>query len=389
MLFFASYAAQPKSGFWQGMLSLEEDIKLPFVFSIDEKSDFTIYNAEEEITLKSPVLIGDSIQYSFIAFKTYIVLSVDNKKRLEGYYVYPDRKNHSRIPFFADYVGSSKPSCQKETVTDLSGRWKTLFSVNTPNKYPAIGKFTQHENGRVTGTFLTETGDYRFLDGYFSDDQLTLSCFDGSHAFLFKAEYSAGKLKGTFYSGSHWKTNWTAERNESFELKDPDSLTYLVKDEFTFVYPDTARSDYIYPNQSTQGKVVIIQIIGTWCPNCLDETNFYKDLYDKYHHKGLEIIGVAYEYPPNFQEQVERVKRYITNKTVPYPLLIGGQASKQEASSDFDMLNEISSFPTSIFINRRGEVVKIHTGFNGPGTGEVYDSYVKETHQLIEKLLRE
>jgi glutathione peroxidase-family protein len=121
----------------------------------------------------------------------------------------------------------------------------------------------------------------------------------------------------------------------------------------------------------------------------MDETNFYTDLYDKYHSKGLQIIGVAYEYPSEFNDQTERVKSYIKNLEVPYPILIGGRASKDKASSDFHMLNSISSFPTSIFINKKGEVVKIHTGFNGPGTGEVYKEYVKKTNSLIEKLLNE
>ena len=163
----------------------------------------------------------------------------------------------------------------------------------------------------------------------------------------------------------------------------------MVKDDLTFVHPDTNKVDIAYPNKSTQGKVVIIQLIGTWCPNCLDETNFYKDLYETYHNDGLEIMGIAYEAPENLSDQIDRVKRYSANKNIPYPILIGGHASKKEASMDFNMLNEITSFPTSIFVNRQGEVVKIHTGFNGPGTGDIYQSYVEETKRLIEKLLRE
>lgn len=384
-----SYASEPKQGFWQGILNLDKDVNLPFVFSIDNKQSLTVYNAQEEIILDKPSHSDDSLRYSFLAFKTYVIFKPINKNSLKGYYVYPDRKNNARIPFEASYLGNKKPSCSKKTVTDISGRWKTIFNVNKENPYPAIGKFKQENNGRVTGTFLTETGDYRFLDGYLTNDQLTLSCFDGSHAFLFKAKYTNGKLKGTFYSGSHWKTKWEAEPNNSFELKDPDSLTRMIKDDFTFVHPDLNKNEVLFPNESTQGKVIIIQILGTWCPNCLDETNFYKELYQKYHREGLEIIGVAYEYPSTFQEQAERVERYIKNKNVPYTILIGGHASKKEASTDFSMLNEITSFPTSVFINRSGEVVKIHTGFNGPGTGEVYDEYVEDTHQLIQKLINE
>ena len=389
LIFFYGNTKEPKSGFWQGILLLNENTKLPFVFSVDESDQLTIYNAEEQIKMDTPVKQNDSILYSFSAFKTYLVFHTSSKKSLNGFFMYPDRKHHSKITFYANYVGNSKPSCTMIPNTDISGKWKTVFSPGTDDEYPAVGKFIQKENGRVTGTFLTETGDYRFLDGYLKGTNLTLSCFDGSHAFLFKGEINEGELKGVFYSGSHWKTDWIAERSEDFKLRDPDSLTYLIKDELSFIHTDTNKVEVAYPNHSTQGKVVIIQIIGTWCPNCLDETNFYKDIYEEYHKDGLEIIAIAYEYPKNIDDQIDRVKRYVKNEDVPYPILVGGHASKQEASNDFNMLNEISSFPTSLVINRKGEVVNIHTGFNGPGTGDVYDEYVTTTRKLIEKLLRE
>lgn len=378
-----------KSGFWQGILLLNESTELPFVFSIDNEGLLTVHNAEEQIKLNVPVKKNDSILYSFIAFKTYLVFSQTTQKSMRGFYVYPDRKLHSQIPFHANYIGKNKPSCTMDTDTDITGKWKTTFSPDTEDEYPALGKFIQRNNGRVTGTFLTETGDYRFLDGYLNKSKLILSCFDGSHAFLFKGEFLNGKLKGIFYSGSHWKTNWIAERSQYFKLRNPDSLTYLVHNDFSFIQPDTNNVDYVFPNEETKGKVVIVQIIGTWCPNCLDETNFYKELYEDYNKEGLEIIAVAYEYPKNIDDQINRVKRYVKNKEIPYQILIGGHASKKEASDDFTMLNEISSFPTSIIINRSGETVNIHTGFNGPGTGDVYNKYVTTTRKLIEKLLRE
>ena len=387
LILFNGNTKEPKSGFWQGILLLNETTKLPFLFSIDN-NNLTVYNAEEEIEMNKPTHREDSILYSFKAFNTYLIFT-SLKKSIKGFYVYPDRKNHSKIAFYADYVGKEKPSCIMNTDSNISGKWKTIFSPGSEDAYPAVGSFLQTKNGKVTGTFLTETGDYRFLDGYLKGNELTLSCFDGSHAFLFEGKIKDRNLKGVFYSGSHWKTNWVAERNEDFKLRDPDSLTYLVKKDLSFIYPDTNNLDVSYPNINTQGKVVIIQIIGTWCPNCLDETNFYKEIYEAYHKEGLEIIAVAYEYPQNIDEQIERVKRYIKNKGIPYQILIGGHASKNEASEDFNMLNEITSFPTSLIINKQGEVVNIHTGFNGPGTGDIYDEYVISTRKLIEKLLHE
>src|SRR5690554_7950896 len=117
----------------------------------------------------------------------------------------------------------------------------------------------------------------------------------------------------------------------------------MVKDDFKFQFKNLNGQNYVYPNQQLKGKVVIVQILGTWCPNCLDETKFYNELYDQFHNEGLEIIGVAYESPENFEDQVERIQRYIDNKSVPYPILVGGRASKTITSKDSDMLNKVSS----------------------------------------------
>lgn len=376
--------------YWNAHLQLTEDIKLPFIFSTTEnKNDsfIEIYNDEEVIKL-SLTKSNDSLRYDFEAYSNYLILKkTDNK--IEGYFVQPDRSSHNRIPLTGEVYGKDKPNVNSHSTLSVDGKWKVYFEANKEGEYPAIGEFNQNEKGRVTGTFMTETGDYRFLDGYIKDDKLLLSTFDGSHAFLFTADVSQDSLKGYFYSGRHWKTNWTGQKNDTFSLKDPNELTYLTKDTFSFQFPTVENQLYKYPNKELQGKVTIIQILGTWCPNCMDETSFYKEIYNKYNAQGFEIVGVAYEYPSEFKEQAKRVKNYTENLELPYTILIGGKASKSKASTDFNMLNEISSFPTSIFINKKGEIVKIHTGFNGPGTGEVYSDYVRETHSLIQKLLNE
>lgn len=376
--------------YWNANLQLTDEIKLPFILSITEGKKETfieIYNDDEIITLKSSSL-KDSLRFDFQAFNNYLIIQKTDKE-LNGYFVQPDRTTHKRIPFSAKKHGNNQPKVSYSTNSSVDGKWKVFFNANKESAYPAIGEFNQSKNGRVTGTFMTETGDYRFLDGFIEKDQLLLSTFDGSHAFLFNADLSKDTLEGMFYSGSHWSTNWVGVKNDTFSLTSPNELTYLIKDTFEFEFRTVENELYNYPNKDLEGKVTIIQIMGTWCPNCMDETRFYKDLYKEYNSQGLEIIGVSYEYPTELEEQVKRVENYIENMDVPYPILIGGKASKTKASSDFNMLNEVISFPTSIFINKNGEIVKIHTGFNGPGTGAIYDEYVRETNSLIEKLINE
>jgi thiol-disulfide isomerase/thioredoxin len=384
-IFFGN-ANELKEGYWKGELKLEENNTLNFVFFINKKQRITIQNAQERILLKEAIPKNDSLFLSFLSFPNYLIFKVKSKKSIEGYFVSIDRKSNRRIALNGQYFGDKEPKYSDKKENKLNGNWQVSFDPETKNKFPAIGKFKQNGN-RLTGTFLTETGDFRFLSGSFKNNKLTLSSFDGAHVFLFTATLKNDTLKGDFLSGSHYKTNWIGFKNKKFELENPDSLTYMVKDLFTFNFKTTAGEDYKYPNKDLENKVVIIQILGTWCPNCLDETMFYKELYEEYNNLGLEIIGVAYESPYSFIERVKRINRFTENKKIAYPILVGGHASKKESSKDFNMLNEITSFPTSIFINRHGEVIKIHTGFNGPGTGEIYTDYKNKTKILIESLL--
>src|SRR5690554_2595503 len=383
-------ATELKEGSWVGTLNLQNSHQLSFHFEVGKNQEIIIKNGKEWIEMKSYEYQNDSIKVYFSNFPNYLIFKVDslNQEKLSGYFVNPDRKKHSKIELtakFYEYFGIEDIG---DEIQNIDGNWQVTFAPNTEDEYPAIGKFKQSYHG-ITGTFLTETGDYRYLRGTIIDNKLTLTSFDGAHVFLFTATLENDTLKGEFLSGNHWKTNWIGYKNDNFKLDNPDSLRYMVKDDFKFNFKTTDGEDYVYPNSTLKGKVVIIQILGSWCPNCLDETHFYKELYKKFNSHGLEIIGISYETPDNFEEQVKRIKRFKENKNVPYKILVGGKASKENSSKDFYMLNKISSFPTSIFINKNGEIVKIHTGFNGPGTGEIYEKYKAETLQLISRLLKE
>lgn len=388
-LLFTGNAIELREGYWEGELKLIGNKVLPFIFSVNQDQKITIINAEESILMKESILKNDSLQYYFSSFPNFLIFKVESEKRISGSFVNPDRKNEfARIDFNGKYFGKEQPKFCGNMKNKIDGKWQVLFDPDTEHNFPAIGIFNQEKN-KVTGTFLTETGDFRFLSGSFKNNKLMLSSFDGAHVFLFTATLKNDTLRGEFISGSGYKTNWIGSKNENFKLENPDSLTYMVKDNFSFNFKTVEGEDYNYPNKELQNKVVIVQILGTWCPNCLDETMFYKDLYAEYKDLGLEIIAVAYERPESFEDKVKRINRFTQNKEVNYPILVGGDASKEECSKDFDMLNNISSFPTSIFINKYGEVVKIHTGFNGPGTGKIYTDYKRKTKELIERLLKE
>lgn len=395
-IFFGQTDQLPKLkiGAWTGHLSLASNAELPFQIKVEGSGrnyTVSVINGEEMITLEKGKNINDSIHFSFPSFNSKLVVKNKGKKKLKGYWLNLNKGANYKIPFTAKYGYTTRFNVGKipQTFPYLDGKWETTFEPGTKNSYKGVGLFHQSEN-KVEGTFRTETGDFRFLEGNVTLDSLFLSCFDGSHAFLIKSRIVQDSMYGDFYSGTHWKGKWIAKCNEAFELGHPDSLTYLInEDPFSFSLKDLSGKDFTFPNDTYTNKVTIIQIMGTWCPNCMDETMYFKELYDQYNSQGLEIIAVGYEVGNSFEEHVEKINRLRNKYKLPFQFLVGGAANKGLASEHFKMLNKIISFPTAIFIGKDGTVRKVHTGFNGPGTGEYYTEYVKETEAFIQSLLQE
>ncbi len=386
-----------KTGCWSGSLSLSSTNNLRFQIEIQKVKKeylFTVINGKERIEMVRPRIKSDSLVLEFPLFNSLLILKRYDSEKLNGYWLNLNKGTNYTVPCaitfgYTNRFPQQKPYINTFQPSNFDGKWECFFEPETPDQYKAVGVFSQ-QNTTIEGTFLTETGDYRFLEGNVIADSLYLSCFDGSHAFLFTGKVSQNTIDGKFYSGKHWETGWTAIKNEKFQLPNPDSLTYLIDtNRVSFTFKDINGRSFNFPNEAYNNKVTIIQIMGTWCPNCMDETKFYAELYSKYKEKGLEIISIGYEIGSDFLIQAENINRLKNRLNIEYTLLVGGSANKNLASKHFNMLNKIISFPTSIVIGKDGLVRKIHTGFNGPGTGKYYEDYTQETMIFIEKLLNE
>jgi thiol-disulfide isomerase/thioredoxin len=380
------------SGNWIGEISMQNRT-MPFEMQIQEQQDggisAMIINGTEEIILDEIVKRNDSLHIPLHIFDITIDVQIRNNelagtytKHYEDNYVLPITFHQGENRFISN--SEEKPS-------DFSGKWEVSFiEPKEQDTTEAVGIFQQ--NGEdVKGTFLTPLGDYRYLVGKATGNQMKLSTFDGNHAFLFEAEMQAdNNLKGDFYSGKDWYESWTAFRNEKAKLPSPDSLTFLRKgyDNIYFSFPNLEGEKVSLTDKKYQGNVVIVQIFGTWCPNCMDETKFLTQWYDKNKERGVEIIGLAYEAKDDFQYAKGRVEKMIDRYDVHYDFLIAGTNDKEEASKTLPMLNSVISFPTMIIIDKNGDLVSIHTGFSGPGTGKYYDEFVEKFNMKMDSLLK-
>ncbi|THV59773.1 TlpA family protein disulfide reductase [Flagellimonas alvinocaridis] len=380
-------------GDWWGKMEVASHLDLPFTFTLSKNTDgryvMQMYNAEEVITVDEIEIEGDSIHIQMPVFEGYFA-GTFSAEEIHGSFI---KESLERIvPFSAFYGKRERFQTQQDAAVNISGIWETYFDINTDTEYPAKGIFMQNGN-KIKGTFRTRTGDYRYLDGVVTGDSLKLSAFDGSHVYLFMAKVTDSTLEGRFYDGNHSVKEFMGARNEAFELPDANSLTYLREgyDRLNFSFPDATGKMVSLSDTRFSGKPVLVQIMGSWCPNCLDETRFYVDFLKEHPDLNIELVALAFEYAKTEEKAFEGIRRLKERVGANYPILLAqfGTSNKQKANEKLPMLNHILSYPTTIYLDKKGAVRRIHTGFNGPATGKKYEEFKKQFTKTMQELASE
>jgi len=385
-------APELKTGIWRAIITLQGK-ELPFNMEFSKtdsgKIVAKIINADEKLLLDEITILGDTLAITLHIFDAQLRARITDDS-LNGFFIKNPEQNY-KLPFKAAFNQAYRfTENENPSHTDFTGKYAVSF-VHDKDTTQAVGIFHQSQNSnRITGTFLTATGDYRYLDGNVIDDALHLSAFDGNHAYLFTAtKHKDGSLQGDYWSGKTRYAKWTAIKNDSASLPNAESLTYLKEgfDMIDFTFPDVDGKLISASDEKYKNKVVVLQLFGTWCPNCMDETKFLAPWYYANKQRGIEIIGLAYEAKDDFTYASSRVKKMIDRLHVPYDCVIAGTKDKENASKTLPMLNSIDAFPTTIFIGKDGKVKKIHTGFSGPGTGVYYDDFVQYFNETVNELV--
>jgi thiol-disulfide isomerase/thioredoxin len=386
-----------ESGIWRATLKTGSAAEIPFNFEVVDSAGskyINIINGEERFRVDEISLTSDSVFIKMPLFDSEI--KAENRgTELSGQWIKHLADSDAVMDFNARAGDDWRFfKANKNANSNVEGRWSATFtSLDSADTTIAVGEFRQ-ENGRLLGTFLTSTGDYRFLEGTVSDNKLYLSCFDGGHAYLFTGNLlnDSTIVDGKFYSGISGIENWNASKDEHAILPDAYSLTALKKGftKIDFTFPGLDGRKVSLSDEKFKNKVVLVQFLGSWCPNCMDETAYLVPFYKKYNSKGVEIVGLAYERTKDFERSKKNVQRLRDRFNVPYDMLITGFTNdKAEVATSLPMLNNFEAFPTLIIIDKKGVVRKIHTGFSGPGTGEHYKAFVQEFEKTIDNLLAE
>jgi len=384
-----------RNGDWRAVLERADGNNIVFNFEIKDsigKKILYIKNSGERLLVDDIKLVGDSFIIKLPFFESQLHLVRQSNNDFIGFYLKRLTDNYQVMPLHAYYQQDFRfPISQNNTAINVTGKWAAVFwSDNSKDSTADVGEFVQNGNN-VTGTFLDPTGDLRFLQGVVDGDSLKLSTFDGGHAYLFTAKIEGDKMYGAHFSGPTFKNNWIAKRDENAKLQDEFSITKMKpgKTKLNFSFRDINEKMISLKGDRYKNKVVLIQIMGSWCPNCMDETALLTKLYDEYKNKGVEVIGLAYERSTNFARSQKSLRSFQKRFNVHYEILITGVSVNDSlrAKKTLPQLEDIVGFPTTIFIDKKGEVAKIHTGFNGPGTGEHYDEQKKEFYGIVNELL--
>lgn len=395
-------------GIWRGVLFLSDvqegfDEKskgeLPFNFEVvyvtPDSFHIVIHNGEERIVVDD-IQMGidrrtshDTLWIDFPVYDSHFRVKYE-EDAIEGFWVARNRKDY-QIKFTArhgqDFRFFQNPD---PPAADLTGRWECRFEIETENPTTSIGDFVQKGN-HLTGTFMSPTGDDRFLEGQVSGDRMLLSVFDGSHAYLYEAKILPdGQLTGIYRSGNHFKTYWEGKRNDSIQLidlGDPYGITQMKQtgEIFSISLPDPDGNIVDLSAPPYAGKPKIIQVMGTWCPNCRDETEFLLDYLKNNPDPGFEVLGISFERHTDEQKARAAIATYRNKMKIPYTIVYGGSNNKEKASEVLPMLNKVMAFPTLLFLNANDQVVAIHTGFSGPATSG-YEAFKTEFNALVEQM---
>lgn len=369
-------------------LEIENDLGewLPFRMSLTQEQNqqrVQLHNAGEIIQLTPAKQVADTTFYPFVDYHASLTLVPNEKSGFTGYWVNyegnPVKKRALKATLVTD-------NYKEENVGEaFKGHWRA--QIIRPNRATDAMVILEPYGQKLFGTIRTNAGDYRFLEGKVQGDSFYLSSFSGNSLFFLEGHLKGDSLLSTIHGLSTNTIRVEGIKDDTYEMANGESLTKVINDRAFQLDVLNDQGQVVDFQHLIKGKVVIISVFGTWCPNCIDEINYFQNLQQKFAE--LLILPVSFEATSDPDEQLKRVQGFKARKGLDFQFLIGGKVGDQEVLKRFPMIDQIRSYPTSFILNKKGEIVTIHTGFNGPATGIFFDQYKEHLEQQIRKLLAE
>ncbi|HUI84399.1 MAG TPA: TlpA disulfide reductase family protein [Candidatus Binatia bacterium] len=403
----AQNPAQPPAGLWDGTIQSKAG-EVNFGIELQPEAGgaikATLLNASDRQPFSSARWNDGVLTLRMDYYDGQLTAHVVSPQRMEGEYSRQTSRGMVHIPVVlvshAEAAGGkpwSGPS--------LAGEWLFHWPEETGAEKTTLASFRQQKSasadGKVPATGIIEpvSGDTGLLHGSVftaaeGKTHFHLSRFDGIHALAIDGEFqSDGTLKGE-QGGIVALEPFTAERSRDTAAADPNALAETlthVKDPgepFRFGGVDHSGTRLDQSSPEFRGRPLIVDIFGTWCPNCHDEAPVLEKLYRKYHDRGLEVVGLGYEYTDDTTRNLRQIAIYREKFGITFPLLLSGTTAEGQIAKTLPQLVGFGAFPTSIFIDRAGHVHAILAGFTGPSTGEKYQQVQQRMDELAGEIVR-
>ena len=391
VLFSTALSAQlMKPGKWRGNISYS-NVDVPFTFEVSypdgETPQFIFLNGRERRLIKDVTIEADSVFFVLTPFDVEVRAAYTGMT-MSGSYIKHYRGD--TYPFSASF---GMPRMMKKSVRNsprLEEKWAMVFDAGTPNESEGVGVFKKIGE-MVTGTVITKTSDFRYFEGIMDGDSIKLSCFDGAHAFLLNGKKEGGRWTGQLVFDDGYSEAWTGKPDPNASIEDPFEIVKIEKGVHKPYYDLLAAGSgkgTIDP-AAYEGKVLVIQLFGTWCPNSHDQTKYLVDWYDK--NRELDVAILASSYEANYSQEygLERIETYKEANSIPYDVVLGGRLSKSGAALPFPFMDRIEAFPTLVILDKQGYARYVHSYFNGPATGSYYDQFDQRFNKIISELVSE
>jgi thiol-disulfide isomerase/thioredoxin len=392
-------AASPVDGLWDAVV-LSNNVEIPFRFEIATQGTTvtgSFFEGDRKVGSSSGTFADGVLKLEYDFLNTILEAKFADDQLTGTYRTNRPNARPQEVRmrrFVPVSIGQQDPP-------SLGGTWemrRVAEEVTAPRDTRTWNVFLRQSGAGFSGSILRVDGDTGTLEGHWRDGKLVMSHFAGERPNLFVATLNAdGTLAVTLNGNAHYLVVRTGEARAKGIPEPPDPSRYTnVKnptEPFRFSFPDLTGKVVSNTDAQFQGKVVILAIGGSWCPNCHDEAPFLGELYRDYHARGLEIVGLMFENDPDPKVSIPRIRTFIKRHDAKYPMLLAGTTNPSPTTKTIaDALPEIVNFgayPTSIYLARDGRVRSVHAGFASPATGEEHVRLKKELRALVEQLLAE
>ncbi len=391
--FAISAAAQSVAGQWEGTVVVD-GMTIPFRIDISgkgEKLEGAFINGDERVTSTSGVQLRDAVRLNFDQYAEKLNAGLEGgelKGTIDGKF---GPGPPSTLPFQAKRF-VAQPDPPAGTVPSIGGLWE--IEVKSPKGESAWRFIVRQTGADVSAAILRVDGDTGALTGRYRDGKFVLSHFSGERPYVMEAAPKPDGSLAITLNDYNGKRELPAYRPADARVKglpeptDPAQHTRVADAQklFEFRFPDLSGRLVSNTDARFLGKVVLVVITGSWCPNCHDEAPFLADLYNRYRDRGLEIVALDFEEPAQMDD-LARLRAFVWHYGIRYTVLVGGDPD--DVNKKIPQLVNLNSWPTTVFIGRDGLVKSIHAGFASPASGDFNGQLKAEITARVEALLTE